>query len=105
DFPLIMEAMDQPSVDGVNTWYASKAVSELGMKVVVSGLGGDELFQGYSHFRSIPCLLRLRKISNHIPGGRQIFKQVGNLQYKRTMNRRWNYLDSWSNTIEEAWWL
>ncbi|MBA2238154.1 MAG: asparagine synthase (glutamine-hydrolyzing), partial [Lysobacter sp.] len=46
DLPRILDAMDQPSVDGINSWYASKAVSELGLKVVVSGVGGDELFQG-----------------------------------------------------------
>lgn len=54
DLPKILEAMDQPSIDGVNTWFVSKAAHELGLKVVVSGLGGDELFGGYPSFRSIP---------------------------------------------------
>ena len=40
DLPRILNAMDQPSIDGINTWYASKAVAELGLKVVVSGVGG-----------------------------------------------------------------
>ena len=47
DLPLILSAMDQPSIDGINTWFVSKAAHELGLKVVVSGLGGDELFGGY----------------------------------------------------------
>ena len=54
DIPAILGAMDQPSIDGVNTWFASKAVAERGFKVVLSGVGGDELFCGYSSFRDVP---------------------------------------------------
>lgn len=54
DLPRIIEAMDQPSIDGINTWFVSKAARELGLKVAVSGLGGDELFGGYPSFRDIP---------------------------------------------------
>jgi asparagine synthase (glutamine-hydrolysing) len=50
----ILADMDQPSVDGVNTWFVSKAAHECGLKVVVSGLGGDELLAGYSTFRTVP---------------------------------------------------
>jgi asparagine synthase (glutamine-hydrolysing) len=51
DFPTILAAMDQPSVDGVNTWLVSKAAHEAGLKVVLSGVGGDELFAGYPIFK------------------------------------------------------
>ncbi len=54
DLPAILDAMDQPSIDGINTWFASKAVAERGYKVVLSGVGGDELFCGYSSFRTVP---------------------------------------------------
>jgi asparagine synthase (glutamine-hydrolysing) len=54
DLSKIFAAMDQPSIDGVNTWFVSKAVAELGLKVAISGLGGDELFGGYPSFRDIP---------------------------------------------------
>ena len=54
DLPKIIEAMDQPSIDGINTWFVSKAAHELGLKVAVSGVGGDELLGGYSTFRSLP---------------------------------------------------
>jgi asparagine synthase (glutamine-hydrolysing) len=49
--PSIFAAMDQPSVDGVNTYLISKAAREAGLKVVLSGLGADELFSGYRHLR------------------------------------------------------
>ena len=54
DLPKILTAMDQPSIDGVNTWFASKAASELGYKVALSGIGADELFCGYPTFSQIP---------------------------------------------------
>ncbi|HEV7397108.1 MAG TPA: asparagine synthase C-terminal domain-containing protein, partial [Pyrinomonadaceae bacterium] len=47
-------AQDQPSIDGINTFHISKAVKQAGMTVALSGLGGDEVFCGYDHFRTLP---------------------------------------------------
>ncbi len=54
DLPAILEAMDQPSIDGVNSWFVSKAAKEAGLKVAISGLGGDELLGGYPSFSDLP---------------------------------------------------
>ncbi|HQU48933.1 MAG TPA: asparagine synthase (glutamine-hydrolyzing) [Casimicrobiaceae bacterium] len=105
DLPRILDAMDQPSIDGINTWYASKAAEEYGLKVVVSGVGGDELFQGYESFRQLPRLIRARRIVGAVPGGAWALRKWADRRASRTSNRRWHYLPEWSRTIEGAWWL
>jgi asparagine synthase (glutamine-hydrolysing) len=62
DLPRIFERMDQPTIDGVNTWFISKAVHEQGVKVALSGVGGDELFGGYPSFTTVPKMVRLAKL-------------------------------------------
>jgi asparagine synthase (glutamine-hydrolysing) len=55
----MLNAMDQPSIDGANTYFVAREASKLGLKVALSGLGGDEVFGGYSSFRQIPLLVNL----------------------------------------------
>jgi asparagine synthase (glutamine-hydrolysing) len=76
DLPNILAAMDQPSIDGINTWFVSKAASEAGLKVAVSGVGGDELFGGYPSFRDIPKWVRLLWLPSHLPGLGVLAEQV-----------------------------
>jgi asparagine synthase (glutamine-hydrolysing) len=52
NLPAIFQAMDQPTVDGVNTFTVSKAAKDIGLKVVLSGLGADEIFLGYEHLKN-----------------------------------------------------
>lgn len=53
-----LSSMDQPSTDGFNTYCLARFIRESGVKAVLSGIGGDELFGGYSTFERIPQLLR-----------------------------------------------
>jgi len=50
------DCMDQPTIDGLNTYLVSYAAAKLGLKVALSGLGGDELFGGYPSFGDVPKL-------------------------------------------------
>jgi asparagine synthase (glutamine-hydrolysing) len=67
DVTRFFGAMQRPSIDGLNTYVVSKAVHEAGFKVALSGLGGDEVVGGYSHFRLLRYLSALRVLDG-IPG-------------------------------------
>ena len=105
DLPRILDAMDQPSIDGINTWYASKAAADNGLKVVVSGVGGDELFQGYASFRQLPRLVAARRAMAMIPGAASALRWWADRRADRTGNRRWHHLPEWSRSMAGAWWL
>ena len=51
ELPNVLRVMDQPTNDGVNTYFVSRAARQAGLTVVLSGLGGDEVFGGYKHYR------------------------------------------------------
>lgn len=68
DLPRILEAFDQPTGDGINTYYVSQAAKAGGVTVALSGLGGDEIFGGYPSFRDMPRVARYLPLWRGLPG-------------------------------------
>jgi len=75
DREKLLAAMDQPSIDGTNTWFVARAAASQGIKVALSGLGGDELLASYPSFTELPRITRLAGCFSGMPGfGRGVRK-------------------------------
>lgn len=72
NIPNIMGDLDHPSGDGFNTWLVSKVTKEAGIKMALSGLGGDELFGGYPIFKRFKSLLTKKWILSFPTGLRKL---------------------------------
>ncbi len=76
DWPAILNAMDQPTIDGVNTWFVSKATAEHGLKVAISGLGGDELLGGYRTFDWVPAWVSRMQWPSLVPSVGRALRRI-----------------------------
>jgi asparagine synthase (glutamine-hydrolysing) len=93
--PAAISAMDQPTMDGINTFLISRAANEAGLKVVLSGLGGDELFGGYPSFQLVPNLLEKKKWLLYYP---KFLLNLGTKMLKYSLSSDQSIkLDHWLN--------
>jgi len=65
--PEALRAMDQPTIDGINTFFVSAKTRTAGVKVALTGLGADELFAGYANFRRVPRMERFARRLERLP--------------------------------------
>jgi asparagine synthase (glutamine-hydrolysing) len=105
DIPVILEDMDQPSIDGINTWYVSKAAKELNYKVALSGVGGDELFCGYPSFNQIPKLYNLLNSVSSIPFSNKIITTSFKLLSDITKKQKLDYLATYSSSLKDLFYF
>lgn len=68
DLPAMLDAMDLPTIDGINSWFVAKAAHEAGLKVALSGLGADECFGGYPSFTDLPRSVHWLRPVSWLPG-------------------------------------
>lgn len=67
EMEAFIAAMDQPTIDGINTYFVSRIASEAGLRVALSGVGGDEIFRGYTTFKMIPRARQLAGMAETLP--------------------------------------
>lgn len=79
----VLQSMDQPSIDGINTFFVARAAAQHGLKVVLSGIGGDELFCGYPGFAGIPRLVSTMRGASRIPALGNAWRMVSAPLVKR----------------------
>src|SRR3984957_2045230 len=73
-------AFDQPSMDGINSYFVSWAARQAGLKVALSGLGSDEIFGGYDSFTATEQVARITRAAHMVP--RSLRGLSGNLLKK-----------------------
>jgi asparagine synthase (glutamine-hydrolysing) len=67
DLDQALASLDQPTFDGINTYFVSRVVREAGFTVALAGTGGDELFGGYASFRDLPRSRTVTRAARFIP--------------------------------------
>lgn len=104
DMPLLLNAMDQPTIDGINVWFVAKAAKKLGLKVAMSGLGGDELLGGYPSFRNLPKWTKWCRVLSKLPFGKSLLIMVLRLM-KQRISIKAKYMLDYGNDFPGAYLL
>ena len=90
----ILGCMDQPTINGVNTYFVSWATAQAGLKVAMSGVGGDEIFGGYPSFTQIPKLYNFLRVLSWVPFGRKAACSIVKNYEKSVMAKLYSMLSS-----------
>jgi asparagine synthase (glutamine-hydrolysing) len=101
----LLAAMDQPSIDGVNAWFVARAAAAQGIKVALSGLGGDELFGSYPSFRDVPMLAGLARPLAAVPGLGLCLRRLSEPALRQVTSPKYAGLIEYGGTLGGAYLL
>ncbi len=107
ELPLFFNSMDQPSIDGLNTYFVSKAAKICGLKTAVSGVGGDELFGGYPSFDRVQKMVRNLGVISKMPGVGRLWRCMYQALLGNTasIHPKFSGLLRYGGTVEGAYFL
>lgn len=101
----LLEAMDQPTIDGVNVYFVSRMAHQAGYKVSLSGLGGDEIFAGYNSFHLVPQVANKLKPLHPFPALGRGFRWMSAGVVKTLTSPKYAGLLEYGTTLEGAYLL
>jgi asparagine synthase (glutamine-hydrolysing) len=100
DLSIVLSRLDQPTIDAVNSYYVSRAVASTGIKAVLSGAGGDEVFGGYPSFTRLPRAMAAKRLAGPLWPA---IGSVGQLVMPEHLRARWRHFASTNGSFAEAY--
>jgi asparagine synthase (glutamine-hydrolysing) len=100
DLPAVIARLDQPTIDAVNSYYVSRAVASTGIKAVLSGAGGDEVFGGYPSFIRLPRAMAAKRWAGPLWPALGPF---ASMVVPERLRARWRHFASTNGSFAEAY--
>ena len=100
DLPGVLAHLDQPTIDAVNSYYVSRAVAATGIKAVLSGAGGDEVFGGYPSFTRLPRAMAMKRWAGPLWPA---IGSVAGVAMPERLRERWRHFASTNGSFAEAY--
>lgn len=97
------DAMEEPTADGLNTFVVAEAARDAGLRVILSGLGGDEVLGGYDSFVAVPRLLRIVQATTGTLGPRHVIARAVAHLPVRQASKLAEILAEAPGSLEEVW--
>jgi len=101
----LLKAMDQPSIDGTNVFFVSKIAREAGLKVAISGVGGDEIFGGYNSFQQVPGIAKLLSIFQFMPMVGRTIRILSAPIVRQLVSPKYASIFEYGSSLEDAYFL
>jgi asparagine synthase (glutamine-hydrolysing) len=100
ELPAVLARLDSPTIDAVNSFYVARAVAATGIKAVLSGAGGDELFGGYPSFTRLPRAIAAKQLAGPLWPA---VGPVAGMFLPGRLRARWRHFASTNGSLVEAY--